>query len=236
MPSQNSKSENEYIAHGSLPTSVATSNNSPNEHQEQPAQARKRRKLDSDYKSTDIQQPKSFATSVLSQDSSQPHSSSSTGPGTVNTTIPHNLEQPVSSSIALRLKAKGPLKSQATHLKPSLLIHQQYDSMSDGSMSKRSSKTVATANRESENEARALRVLEIMNDFRTLQLQITSLVTRAEASPADQSAYYLDGYVVLRQCNAEAQAILATHYSPGSLGIEPGRIPDTEVQKATLQR
>ncbi|KAK5070506.1 hypothetical protein LTR64_000177 [Lithohypha guttulata] len=86
------------------------------------------------------------------------------------------------------------------------------------------------------NEARALRVLEVMNDFRTLQTHITSLVTRAEASPPDQSAYYLGGYTVLRQCNAEAQAILATHYNPGNLGIEPGRVADTEVQKATLQR
>ena len=108
--------------------------------------------------------------------------------------------------------------------------------MSDGSTSSRSAKASADANPESGNEARALRVLEIMNDFRTLQVHTTSLVTRAEASPPDQAAYYLDGYVVLRQCNAEAQAILATHYNPGNIGLEPGRIPDTEVQKATLQR
>ncbi|KAK5094018.1 hypothetical protein LTR24_003826 [Lithohypha guttulata] len=112
--------------------------------------------------------------------------------------------------------------------------------MSDGSTSKRSfkgsSKAWAHANGEPENEARALRVLEIMNDFRTLQVHITSLVTRAEASPPDQASYYLDGYVVIRQCSAEAQAILATHYNPGNLGVEPGNIPGTEVQKATLQR
>ena len=75
-----------------------------------------------------------------------------------------------------------------------------------------------------------------MNDFRTLQVHITSLVTRAEATAPDESLYYSDGYVVLRQCNAEAQAILATHYNPGSIGLEGGRVPDTEVQKATLQR
>ena len=109
------------------------------------------------------------------------------------------------------------------------------DPMADGSTSKRS-KSTASANDGPENEARALRVLEIMNDFRTVQVHITSLVTRAEASPPDQAAYYLDGYVVLRQCNAEAQAILATHYNPGSLGLEGGRVPDTELQKATLQR
>lgn len=86
------------------------------------------------------------------------------------------------------------------------------------------------------NESRALRVLEIMNDFRTLQVHITSYVSRADANPPDQASYYLDGYVVLRQCCAEAQAILATHYNPGNLGVEPGNISDTEVQKATLQR
>lgn len=110
------------------------------------------------------------------------------------------------------------------------------DSMSDGRMSARSSQATASANREAENEARALRVLEIMNDFRTLQVHITSLTTRAESSPPDQSVYYLDGYVVLRQCSAEAQAILATHYNPGNLGIEPGQVSDSEKQKATLQR
>lgn len=108
--------------------------------------------------------------------------------------------------------------------------------MSDGSASKRSINAATDANFESENEARALRVLEIMNDFRTLQMHITSLVTRPEANCPDQAAYYLDGYVVLRQCSAEAQAILATHYNPGNLGLEGSRVPDTEVQKATLQR
>jgi len=75
-----------------------------------------------------------------------------------------------------------------------------------------------------------------MNDFRTLQVHITSLVTRPEASPPDQSAHHLDGYVVLRQCSAEAQAILAASYNPGNLGLESGSVPGTEVQKATLQR
>lgn len=110
------------------------------------------------------------------------------------------------------------------------------NNMSDGSTSKRFPKAPTCANPMSGNEARALRVLEIMNDFRTLQVHTTSLVTREEANPPDQTAYYLDGYVVLRQCNAEAQAILASHYNPGNIGLEPGSIPGTEVQKATLQR
>ncbi|KIV96435.1 hypothetical protein PV10_00307 [Exophiala mesophila] len=86
------------------------------------------------------------------------------------------------------------------------------------------------------NEARAMRVLEIMNDFRTLQMHISSLVSRSEANPPDQQSYYLDGYVVLRQSAAESQAILATHYNPGNLGLQAGNVPETEVQKATLQR
>ncbi|KIW74910.1 hypothetical protein Z517_11681 [Fonsecaea pedrosoi CBS 271.37] len=86
------------------------------------------------------------------------------------------------------------------------------------------------------NEARALRVMEIMNDFRTLQIHINSLITRSEASPPDQESYYLDGYVVLRQCAAESQAVLAGHFNPGNLGLQSGNIPETEVQKASLQR
>lgn len=109
--------------------------------------------------------------------------------------------------------------------------------MSDGSTFSRSSVSSTSTNHEAENEARAIRVLEIMNDFRTLQQHITAQVTRTEATPTDQAAYYLDGYVILRQANADAQTILAMNYNPGSLGLEgAGRVPDTEVQKATLQR
>ncbi|ETN45437.1 uncharacterized protein HMPREF1541_09268 [Cyphellophora europaea CBS 101466] len=86
------------------------------------------------------------------------------------------------------------------------------------------------------NEARAMRILEIMNDFRTLQHHISSLIVRPTASPPDQASYYLDGYVVLRQCAAESQAILASHYNPGNLGLQAGQLSETEVEKATLQR
>nr|KAK5446074.1 hypothetical protein LTR18_003993 [Exophiala xenobiotica] len=86
------------------------------------------------------------------------------------------------------------------------------------------------------NEARAMRVLEVMNDFRTLQLHISSLITRIEAHPPDQPSYYLDGYVVLRQCAADSQAILATHFNPGNIGLQAGQVDESEVTKATLQR
>ena len=78
--------------------------------------------------------------------------------------------------------------------------------------------------------------MEIMNDFRTLQHHTSSLINRAQTSPPDEQSYYLDGYVVLRQCAAESQAILAAHYNTTNLGLQTGHVPETEVQKATLQR
>jgi hypothetical protein len=86
------------------------------------------------------------------------------------------------------------------------------------------------------NQARAMRILEIMNDFRTLQLHISSHVSRAQANPPDQASYYHDGYIVMRQCAADAQAILATHFNPGSMGLQGGAVGEGEVQKATMQR
>ena len=86
------------------------------------------------------------------------------------------------------------------------------------------------------NEARALRVLEIMNDFRTLQLHISVQLQRPQARAPDSASLYDEGYVVIRHCNAESQAILATHFNPGSLGIQGGEVDESEVQKATLQR
>lgn len=85
------------------------------------------------------------------------------------------------------------------------------------------------------NEARALRVVEIMNDFRTIQLHIASHVSRALAHPLDQQSYYAVGYVVLRQCSTEAQAILASNFDPGSLGVGGG-VGESEAHKATLRR
>ncbi len=81
-----------------------------------------------------------------------------------------------------------------------------------------------------------MRILEIMNDFRTLQHHISSLISRVHANPPDEQSYYLDGYVVLRQCAAESQAVLAAHYNTTNLGLQTGHVPETEVQKATLQR
>lgn len=81
-----------------------------------------------------------------------------------------------------------------------------------------------------------MRILEIMNDFRTVQLHISSHVSRAQTNPPDQASYLLEGYGVMRQCAADAQAILATHFNPGSLGLQSGAAGEGEVQKATMQR
>lgn len=85
------------------------------------------------------------------------------------------------------------------------------------------------------NEARALRVIEIMNDFRTLQIHISTHLSHARANPPDQQSYYADGYVVLRQCNVEGLESLASDFEPGSLD-PPTDISESEMQKATLQR
>lgn len=108
--------------------------------------------------------------------------------------------------------------------------------MSDGSTFEHTTLDTTNTNLDLENESRALRILEIMNDFRTLQVHITSLVTSSEANPPNQEAYNLDAYVLLRQCKAEAEPILAMKYNAGSLGFDPSKQPDTEDQKATLQR
>jgi hypothetical protein len=85
------------------------------------------------------------------------------------------------------------------------------------------------------NEARALRVVELMNDFRTIHLHISSHTSRAQAYAPDQQSYYADGYVVLRQCSEEGQAMLSTNFSPSSLDLSGGT-GASEVQKAALQR
>ncbi|RMZ86798.1 hypothetical protein DV736_g5983, partial [Chaetothyriales sp. CBS 134916] len=75
-----------------------------------------------------------------------------------------------------------------------------------------------------------------MNDFRTVQHHLDSLVGRQESTATDQDSFYLDGYVIMRQCEAESRAILTTHFNPGTYGINTGEVPETEMQKAELQR
>lgn len=78
------------------------------------------------------------------------------------------------------------------------------------------------------NDARAMRVAEIMNDFRTIQHKISQY--RVDPS---QGEYHLAGYGILRQCHAEAQAVLATHFDPGAAQTAGGSAEQTKRQ---LQR
>ncbi|KAL9613208.1 MAG: hypothetical protein Q9167_002224 [Letrouitia subvulpina] len=78
------------------------------------------------------------------------------------------------------------------------------------------------------NEARALRITEVMNDFQNLQRRISEY---APNPPPEE--YYEQGYEVLRQCRAEAQAILMAPYPPDNLQVPGG--PE-EQEKRQLQR
>ncbi|CAI9632080.1 hypothetical protein GT037_005775 [Alternaria burnsii] len=74
------------------------------------------------------------------------------------------------------------------------------------------------------NDARAMRVAEIMTDFRNLQHYLVQL----RATPTAEE-YYLEGYSLLRQCTSEAQSILQTPFS-GSASSGSGN-PESEKQQ-----
>ncbi|KAF2458791.1 hypothetical protein BDY21DRAFT_211891 [Lineolata rhizophorae] len=79
------------------------------------------------------------------------------------------------------------------------------------------------------NDARALRVAEIMTDFRNLQHYIAAI----RASPTAEE-YYLEGYTILRACVAEAQALLAAPPFPET-GSGGGGTGDGEAEKRQLR-
>lgn len=76
------------------------------------------------------------------------------------------------------------------------------------------------------NEARALRVTEIINDFRTLQHNIIRLQV---LPPAGEGMGR--GYEIMRQCAQEAQVLLSRPFELQAMA--PG---NSENQKAQLQR
>ncbi|KAF2197391.1 hypothetical protein GQ43DRAFT_451735 [Delitschia confertaspora ATCC 74209] len=78
------------------------------------------------------------------------------------------------------------------------------------------------------NDARAIRVAEIMTDFRNLQYYLSQL----SASPTAEE-YYLEGYALLRQCTDEARQILAAPFA-GSTASSPSGNPEQE--KVQLRR
>ena len=78
------------------------------------------------------------------------------------------------------------------------------------------------------NQARALRVAEIINDYRTLLLHIPQ--QNVEATPED---YWEEGYVVVRECLAAAQELLASNYTPATVS---GQANSDEAEKVQLQQ
>lgn len=67
------------------------------------------------------------------------------------------------------------------------------------------------------NQARAMRIAEIMQDFRNVQNYIASIRLRPSAEE-----YNEEGYVLLRRCVSEAQALLAQPFSAGGNGSGKG--------------
>jgi hypothetical protein len=65
-----------------------------------------------------------------------------------------------------------------------------------------------------------------MTDFRNLQYYLSQL----RASPTAEE-YYLEGYSLLRQCSAEAQAILGAPFSASSAAPQG----DSEREKQQLR-
>ena len=78
------------------------------------------------------------------------------------------------------------------------------------------------------NEARAMRVAEVMNDYHMIQRRISQ--HRVAVPQAD---YYEEGYKILRQCRAEAQAVLAAPYESELLQVPQAQ---GEAEKRQLQR
>ncbi|MCJ1287848.1 hypothetical protein MMC26_007200 [Xylographa opegraphella] len=78
------------------------------------------------------------------------------------------------------------------------------------------------------NDARAMRVAEVMNDFRTIQHRIQQY----RVNPP-QGQQQLTGYAVLRQCHAEAQGLLSANFNAGSAQSSGG---SPETLKRQLQR
>lgn len=78
------------------------------------------------------------------------------------------------------------------------------------------------------NEARAMRVAEIMNDFQMLQ----QYIMQQQPNPSAED-YYEEGYEILRQCRAAALAVLSAQFE-----IDPCQVPNGsgEQEKRQLQR
>ncbi|KAI9892781.1 MAG: hypothetical protein M1814_001201 [Vezdaea aestivalis] len=77
------------------------------------------------------------------------------------------------------------------------------------------------------NERRAVRVAEIMNDYRNLQHYIAQI--RSASSNGDKSE---EGYQYLLRCSVDAEALLTANFNTGAQVAASG----PEAEKAQLQR
>ena len=73
-----------------------------------------------------------------------------------------------------------------------------------------------------------MRVAEVMNDFHLIQRQMSQY----QATPSPDE-YHEEGYEVLRQCRAEAQAVLAAPFQTELLQVPRG---PGEAEKRQLQQ
>ncbi|PGH06563.1 hypothetical protein AJ79_06502 [Helicocarpus griseus UAMH5409] len=76
------------------------------------------------------------------------------------------------------------------------------------------------------NDARAIRVTELMNDFRTLHQHIAQL--KRDPPPGEAGE---EGYVLMRQCILEAQTLLSLGFN-----VQPTQGSSAEAEKVQLQR
>lgn len=79
------------------------------------------------------------------------------------------------------------------------------------------------------NQARALRVAELLNDYRTLLVHIPQQHTDA---PVED--YWEEGYIVMRECLSAAQNLISSNYEP--IPAPSGGSGNEESEKAQLQR
>lgn len=90
------------------------------------------------------------------------------------------------------------------------------------------STTIADCDATSVNEARALRVTEVLRDYQNIQRRIAHI----QANP-DQDEYHEVGYTTIRQCHADARTLLNLAYPPEMLHPPSG---PNEAEKRQLQR
>lgn len=77
------------------------------------------------------------------------------------------------------------------------------------------------------NHARAMRIAEIIADFRNIQHFLASIRTNPSADEYNEEAY-----IVLRQCAANAHALLAQPFNP----LTPSPQGDEEAERSALQQ